>query len=474
MPENFEEYWKVVRPHRPPAREKSKPQASFGSPQANPCLEGAAWDTPQGYPSDIRALGEAVEYMQRYSQRLNDTNTLDQPRSELGEEASNTDIERSFQETVSEMIRRGIRIEPGFADRLRDDIRQGIFETTRFYPETPSTQVTADTVSTRQPLLSDPDFRAALQTFEEESVLGPLVRVEDEQADQSESQGITYAELEVQFQAYLEEMRAYGTHIEADLRELRSLFLWDFMESTRSQPTGDPGLFEDPFSRMQFYRDNVEGSLPVSVGNEMSPEEAARMSAQVEGNAAWYHSQGIPISLSELEHSYLENGGLRMDFTPERAEEEALQRVVSVRGEGIGNVRARHPDFATRARVDEAIETFRANLQGGSRETQDEAIERFQANLQGNPQRLNVPPNARETQQVRSGPNYARLGRQSEILLNIVNLFNELGVSCTVLNHQTNVELQLSLFASPEAPNSLGAYLSYDGVAHLHLGFPSR
>jgi len=160
----------------------------------------------------------------------------------------------------------------------------------------------------------------------------------------------------------------------------------------------------------------------VRAGDEMmSPEEAARMNFQIGENAIWYQSQGITISRSTLERIYQENGHLRMDFTPERAEEERLQREISMRGWSLNPT--------------------------NSEPESSEAI------------------------------NYASLGRQFEILLRIASLFNEIGVHCTVINHQggSDIELQFRIFSdTPECPTSIGGGLAPDGAIRLRLGYPAR
>jgi hypothetical protein len=55
-------------------------------------------------------------------------------------------------------------------------------------------------------------------------------------------------------------------------------------------------------------------------------EEALRMQVQVNENYIWYQSQGISISRVTLEWIYRRNGGLRMDFSQDRAEEERVRR----------------------------------------------------------------------------------------------------------------------------------------------------
>jgi hypothetical protein len=193
----------------------------------------------------------------------------------------------------------------------------------------------------------------------------------------------------------------------------------------------------------------------VRVNDEMmSQREAVRMHYQVGENATWYLAHGIVRTRSSLVREYQENGGLRMDFTPERAAEEDLQLETNLMLSSVpivgpaGNetrlqITAASPTLGVEDAVLASPEEHRRLAEGGSR----------------------LPPRLQDH-------------RMSATLLRLAGLFNDLGVHCQVSNHLGDavrtVELEFSLFVdTPESPTSIGGWQSDDGRVHLSLGFPN-
>jgi hypothetical protein len=361
------------------------------------------------------------------------------------------ELEARVLSTMNEMRDRGYRVDGGYIDRLRTIL---------------------------------------LQPLREDGIEGAALRAEPGAPNPNAEH---FAQIERNIQAAIAEMSERGFTIdEARVNQLRLDMLQDFEDATRSAPDvgsesernllttlrqgiangenpwwtepvqqpepGQPAvqthgpseallqrLSQDPaFSAALRQLDERAhlGPAGVRVGDEiMSPTEAARMNYQIGENASWYLSQGIVRTRSSLVREYQENGGLRMDFTPERAEEERLQR-----------------------------EAERANLMRNSGPVFGSAGSAILHNAVSAEHRRLAEGSHRQPLQLQDH-------RMSDTLLRLASLFNELGVQCQVANHLGSdvrtVELEFSLFVdTPECPNSIGGWQSDDGRVHLSLGFP--
>ena len=259
-------------------------------------------------------------------------------------------------------------------------------------------------------------------------------------------------DIERQVLEAVRELRARGVTIDQDVADhLRVSLLMEIEESTRSAPDPDPSPLDadQPFLNPQA--------------------EVARMHYQVSENASWYLSQGIVVSRSILESLYRANGGLRMDFTQARADEERRQR------------ESAQADLVEQAQIQARLSPFmRERLNADIGEVRDFQERNFPIAHQGELE----PPRPLPGQfsaQLRSSAllnriaNAHPISRNTETLLRLVRLFDELGVSCVVVNRQTGnpeVELQFSLFRdTPECPTSIGSHVDSDGVVHLRLGY---
>lgn len=364
MPEDLERYWKVVRPRR--HRE----------------IKGI---NPKAQTSPSTTLGGAIRILRDYSQGLLDA----------GGPIARGEIPSDFEEGISPWA--GAIQSSGMREELEDLARHG-------YPIVEALQQESDVPralnrlreALRMPLVA-PMVPSPDQPMSNSSTLlreEAYVRVQGVNPDGTPS---LYNDIERRVQEGIREMLGNGVRVDQGYVDyLRNSLLMEIEESTRSAPDPDPQRSWGP------------------------QEEALRMHTQVEENYLWYQSQGINMSRATLQGVYRDNGGLRMDFSQSRAEEERLQR--------------------------EAVLT---------REEQRRILETV-AN----------PP-----------PSYEDMGRRSETLLRLATLFNELGVSCNTINHQgvqgQTVELQLNL--SHGTPGySIGCWVSSDGVVHLNLGYLYR
>lgn len=306
----------------------------------------------------------------------------------------------------------------------------------------------------------------------------------------------TYADIERQVQATVEEMLARGIQIDPGFADrLRSELEWEVEESFRSSPRESepvpsnivPGV-QLHGSRADLARELRRLQEVATVGSRMGLTTPAlarlgelepyvqdpshhippirRIGAtevqlhrdnveRIQDLALQRHNEA-DRALEVIRHSMTESDPPQpTPILPRRSE---VRHPVEIQQMGPGAAPTYGVEASTRVNMADAISSTWARLENWSRLDAD--IEEVRANQPENPSY------------------YERMGRQSQILLQIANLFNDLGVQCIVLNHSgqnPTTELQFRIYAdTQEGPTSIGGELPSDGSVRLRLGYRAQ